>query len=151
MLKNTGWISLYRKFTDWEWYDCANVKALFIHCLLKANRKTHLWRGVQIDEGQFVTSLEKLASELGMSVQQIRTALSKLKSTNEISVNSTNCYSLITVNNYVRYQGERARFEQAVQQTPNTRSTTNNKENKENKYKFTERNEDWNSDEYYCN
>lgn len=151
MTKNTGWISLYRKFTEWEWYDCANVKGLFIHCLLKANRNTHLWRGVQIKEGQFVTSLERLSSELGMSVQQVRTALSKLKSTNEISVKSTNAYSMITVNNYAKYQGERSRTERSGQQAANTPTTTNNNDNKENKYKFFKRNEEWNSDEYYCN
>lgn len=151
MTKNTGWISLYRKFTEWEWYDCANVKALFIHCLLKANRNANLWRGVQIKEGQFVTSLERLSSELGMSVQQVRTALSKLKSTNEISVKSTNAYSMITVNNYAKYQGERSRTERAGQQAANTPPTTNNNDNKENKYKFFKRNEEWNSDEYYCN
>ena len=32
-----GWISLYRKFLDWQWYDYPTVKIVFLHCLLSAN------------------------------------------------------------------------------------------------------------------
>ena len=36
-MQNGGWICLSRKLLDWEWYQNNNVKAVFIHCLLKAN------------------------------------------------------------------------------------------------------------------
>ena len=36
-MNDTGWISLYRKFTEWEWYTDANTMRVFLHLLLKAN------------------------------------------------------------------------------------------------------------------
>ena len=32
-----GWIKLYSKFLEWEWYTDVNTKAVFIHLLLTAN------------------------------------------------------------------------------------------------------------------
>lgn len=34
-----GWISLYRKILNWEWYSDANTFRLFIHLLLQANHE----------------------------------------------------------------------------------------------------------------
>ena len=60
--------------------------------------------GETIPRGSFVTSLDSLAKELGLSVQEIRTALKHLISTGELTSKSTNKYSIITVVNYEMYQ-----------------------------------------------
>jgi biotin operon repressor len=62
--------------------------------------------GMELKAGQFITGRKKLAEELGFSEQQIRTAISKLESTGEISIFSTNKYSIITVTNWENYQGD---------------------------------------------
>lgn len=99
-----GWVSLYRKFTNWHWYKNANVKSVFIHLLLNANHKNETWKNITILRGQILTSREHLANDLGLSVQQVRTCLSKLESTNEIKIETTNRYTLITIINYDKYQ-----------------------------------------------
>lgn len=99
-----GWIKLHRKFIDWEWYKDKNTKILFIHLLLLANHKENKWQGQIIDRGQLVTSIKHLSKECGLTLQQTRTALNKLKSTNEITSKSTSKYSLITIVNYSVYQ-----------------------------------------------
>lgn len=99
-----GWIKLYRKMIDWEWYQDKNVKELFIHLLLTVNHKDQKWRGIEIKRGQRITSLEHLSKEINLSVMQIRTAINKLKSTNEITVKTTNKYTLITIVKYNDYQ-----------------------------------------------
>lgn len=99
-----GWISLYRKFMNWQWYKDSNVKAVFIHLLLSANHKQEQWNKKTIERGQIITSRENLSKDTGLSIQQIRTCLSKLESTNEIKIETTNRYTLIEIINYDKYQ-----------------------------------------------
>ncbi len=128
-----GAISLDRKILDWEWYSDKNVSRLFIHILLKANWKDAEWRGITISRGQMVTSIEHLSTECNMSFQEVRTALSKLEKTGEINKQTTNRYTLITVNKYNIYQ-----ISATNKQQTNNKQTTNkqqqlNKNNKNNK------------------
>lgn len=132
MTEDKGWISLYRKFTDWEWYDDANVMRLFIHLLLCANHKDSKWRGVLIRRGQLITSQPKLANSLKLSIMQIRNSLTKLKSTGEITVKSTSEYSIISIKNYDMYQENNRRDNAQTspeQQSGNRQATTNNNDN----------------------
>ena len=72
--------------------------------MLKANFKDKNWQGVVVQRGQLVTSRDHLALETGLSVKQIRLALDKLKSTGEISIKTTNKFTLVTIENYTLYQ-----------------------------------------------
>lgn len=101
---SSGWIKLHRQLLEWEWYDDINTKCLFLHCLLKANHKDKTWRGVKIKKGSFLTGREKLSSETGLTEQQIRTCLRKLKSTRDITTKSTSKGTVLTVENYSFYQ-----------------------------------------------
>ncbi len=99
-----GWISLYRKFLNWQWYKDKNTKIVFIHLLLKANYEDKLWKKIVIKRGQLVTTIAELSDELQLTNQQTRSCLDKLKSTNEITIKSTNKYSLITILKYNDFQ-----------------------------------------------
>jgi len=103
MLDN-GYIKLHRSMMTWEWYDDANVMRLFVHILLTANWDDREWRGIIIKRGQRVTSVDKLSRELKLTPRQIRLALDKLKSTGEMSIETTNKFSIITILNYDVYQ-----------------------------------------------
>lgn len=127
-MEEQGWIHLFRKFINWEWYDCPNVKIVFLHCLLMANHKKGKWQGVTIKRGQFVSSYEKIATANGLSVQQVRTSIKKLKMTQEINTQTTNLYTLITVNNYDLYQDTLTN----KQQSNNNQLTTNKNEKNNN-------------------
>lgn len=132
MERNKGWISLHRKFLDWEWYDDANTMRLFIHLLLCANHQNKKWRGVLIQRGQLITSLSKLADSLKLSKMQIRNSLTKLKTTHEITHQTTNEYSIISIKNYNSYQDDNTQTtheQHAEEHTSNTRATTNNNDN----------------------
>jgi len=104
MNDNNGYIKLWRRFLEWEWYDDNNCKAVFIHCLLKANYKEKNWRGKTIGRGQFFTSVDTLSMELHLTVKQIRMALSKLEMTGEIIKKGASEGTYITVCNYESYQ-----------------------------------------------
>ena len=102
---STGWIKLHRQLLDWEWYSDINVTRLFLHLMLKANHKDKKYRGTTIKRGQLLTGRELLSSETGLSEQQIRTCLTKLKSTSDVTIKSTSKGTLLTVDNYSVYQG----------------------------------------------
>lgn len=119
---NGNWIKLFSKFMNWEWYKDSNTKGVFIHCLLKANWKDGKFEGKVIKRGSFVTGRKKLAEELELSEQQVRTALKHLISTNEITIATTNKYSVITIVNYELYQQVN---QQTNQQLTNNQPTTN--------------------------
>ena len=121
-----GWISLYRKFNNWQWYKNANVKSLFIHLVLNANHNEVEWKNIKVLRGQIITSREHLAEDLGLSIQQIRTCLSKLESTNEIKIETTNRYTLITVINYDKYQQNKITSNSTEISTDNSTSKITN-------------------------
>lgn len=123
-----GWLKLFRCFTEWEWYSDTNTVRLFLHLLLRVNYRERRWKGITIPRGSMVTSLAALAAETTLSVQNIRTCLAHLKSTGEISVETTPCYTLISVNNYARYQDGgtcSATPEQQVKQQPKQQTSNN--------------------------
>ena len=99
-----GYIRLYRSIMNWDWYSDTKTKCLFLHLLLTVNYIPDNWRGREIEVGQRVTSLAKLASELGFSIQEIRTCLKHLQATGEVTCETTSQYPVITVNNYVSFQ-----------------------------------------------
>lgn len=124
-----GYIKLYRKLRDWEWYGDTNCWRVFSHCLIMANWKDKTWQGELIERGSYVTSLNKFHLETGLSKQQIRTALNKLQTSGDITLRATRKYTYITVCNYDTYQGLDGVEQHTEQHTDNTRSNTqSNKE-----------------------
>ena len=130
-----GFVMVHRKITEWEWYTNIPTKVLFVHLILKANHSPKRWEGVEVNPGELITSLQHLAAETGLSVQQVRTAINNLTSTKEITVTPTNQYSVIRINNWAHYQANNSN-------TPVTRdqhasnmqaTTTNNINNEKNK------------------
>ena len=127
-----GWIKLHRQLLEWDWYDDINTKVLFLHLLLKANHKEKKYRGKIIKVGQVMTGRKLLSLETGLTEQQIRTSLSKLKSTNEITIESNAKGTIIQVVKYKEYQVPTNEVTNE-QPTSNQRVTTNNNDNKEKK------------------
>ena len=101
-----GWIKMHRKITDWEWYKNTNTKSLFLHLLIRANHKPGRWQGHEVSKGQLFIGRKTLSSETGLSEQKIRTALSNLQNTGEITIKSTSKFSIITICNYCKYHAE---------------------------------------------
>lgn len=120
---------------DWEWYTDINVCRLFTHMLLKANHKDRNWRGILIKRGQTLTSLNTLESETGLSKSQIRTAIKKLISTQEIAQQSHSQHTVFTIKNYDSYQVDDTQNGKPVtheSHTNDTRMTSNKNDKNEN-------------------
>jgi hypothetical protein len=100
----SGWIKIHRKILEWEWYDDSNTFRLFMHLILKANHKDKKYRGIVVKTGSLLTGRELLSMETGLSIQQVRTCLERLKSTNEITINSSKQGTVIQIVKYKDYQ-----------------------------------------------
>ncbi len=128
---NLGFIKIHRKILKWEWYTDVPVKVLFIHCLILANHKPKNWRGTIIERGQFISSYGKLASSSGLSVRQVRTALGKLKSTQEVTSKTTSKYTMITISNYSAYHINERKCD-TTSDTKRDKQTTNKRQTNDN-------------------
>ena len=126
-----GWIKLHRSLLEWEWYDDINVMRVFLHCLLMANHKDKKYRGAVVERGSFLTGRDALASQTGLTVQQIRTSLNKLKSTNELTIKSSKQGTVIQVVSYDKYQ--EVTNESTTHQPDSNQIVTTNKKNKNKK------------------
>lgn len=122
MKDKTDFIKTYRSIEDWEWYKDVYTYKLFSHLLLKANWKDSRFMGHDIPRGSLVTSIENLAFQSGLTIQQTRTSLKKLESTGEISRKATNKFTIINVVNYRVFQDENSK---SNKQLTNKQQTTN--------------------------
>ena len=145
-----GWVKIYRELQEWEWYTKPGMVHLYIHLLLSANHTTVKWQGSAIKRGQLVTSVAQLAKNTGLSVQSVRTCLNRLESTNEIAIETTKMYTLITICNYGRYIGNESNSNKASNKASNKQPTkqkqsankrlTTNKNDKNDIYTHTQYN-----------
>lgn len=99
-----GWVKLHRKMINWEWYQDANTFKLFCHFLLIANVADKKWKGITIKRGQFVRTLANLAAETGLTVDEVRTAIKHLESTNEITRLKSGKNVVFSIVGFERYQ-----------------------------------------------
>lgn len=128
---NNGWLKLHRNLKDWGWRSDANTFNVFINLLLEANFTTNTWKGITVKPGQLIFGRKEFSKKIGVSEQSIRTALKHLKSTNEITIKTTNKYSLISINNWYQYQQtNQLPNQQLTSNQPATNHTIRNKEYK---------------------
>ena len=106
MNNEKGYIKIYRSILDWEWWSDNNVCKLFLYILLSANWKDKRWQGIEVKRGEFVTSIDNLASGTNLTKSQVRTSLSKLQSSGEVIAKSQQGkrYTIIRVCKFEEYQ-----------------------------------------------
>jgi hypothetical protein len=133
-MENEGWVKLHRKLLKWEWRDDANTGWLFMCCLMSTNHQDNKWHGILVKKGSFITSQKKLSSLTGLTIRQVRVSLTKLKMTGELTVQANNVYSIITIQNWNRYQQDDRPLDRPMtdqRQTDDRPMTTNNNDNNE--------------------
>jgi len=124
---NRGYIHLWRKSLDAGWIKNHELWAFWSWCLLKATYREYdaivgLQR-VHLKPGQFVFGLKKASQETGLSIRQIRTILDFLKKAENLTIKTTNKFSIITIINWDIYQGSETQND-----TQNDKQPTNNRQ-----------------------
>lgn len=120
---------LHRQLLEWEWFDNSQMVHIWVYFLLKANYQDNKWHGIDIPRGSFITSLDTICKDTGLSLQSVRTCMNKLKSTGEITIKSTNKYSVITICKYETYNFEYSDANKQNNKQPNIQLTNNQQSN----------------------
>lgn len=134
-MANEGFIKLYRKMLEWGWYDDGPTKDVFIHLLLIASYEDKAYRGIALERGQVVATVSEISKQTGLSRQQIRTAISKLISTSEVTTSKEGKYTVFTVKNYSDYQvANQNSNQQATNEQPLSNHFSNTKKVRSKEY-----------------
>ena len=126
MAEKTTFIKIDRNILDWGWYKDANTFRVFMHLLLTANIKTHKFMGVEIKRGEVATSYKSLAETLEISIRSVRTSLSHLETTGEVTIKRHSRFSVISIPKYDSYQANR----QGQRQCADSQATVNRQQSK---------------------
>lgn len=130
MAKQSTFIKLDRNIMEWRWYQNPNTFRVFLHCLLSANVSDKEFEGTTIKRGELATSYEKLANTLNLTTQQVRTAVTHLKSTGEITTKIYSKYQVISIVKYSLYQDKSTGKSTTNQHSINSQSTVNQQQYK---------------------
>ena len=80
-----GYVKIFRSMLNWEWYKNPYVTRVFLHFLLCATSKNYCKNANVLKQGSFWTTRRHVARALDISEYQVRKAIKKLVSTNEIA------------------------------------------------------------------
>ena len=130
-----GWIKIHRSLLNWEWWDDPVMVKAFLCMLFLCSTQVRRHHGRELAPGQFVTSRQMLAAFIGISEQQVRTVIRRMRQTGEIIVESTKQQTLISIVHWDEYQNRQVpdkpidgiEFRQPAsnQQTTNEQPTSN--------------------------
>lgn len=134
---NQGYVKLWRKSLDAGWLKNHKLWIFWTYCLMKATYKPHKAiignREVFLEPGQFIFGRRVAANETGLTERQIRTILAFLINAGNLTIKTTNKYSVITIVNWHIYQqSDYENDPQNDQQVTSNRPHTIRKESKNN-------------------
>lgn len=99
-----GYILVDRNMCEWQWWNKHNTVIVFLWLLMKAQFHESQFCGVKIERGQVATTIGNIMQHNNLSKQQVRTAISNLKSTQAITLTRHSKFLVITILNYDEYQ-----------------------------------------------
>jgi hypothetical protein len=105
---NRGYIKVWRKALDAGWLKNHNLWVFWTYCLMKATHKEFDaivgCQSVHLNPGEFVFGLNKASEDTNLSVRSIRTLLAFLQTTQNLTIKTTNKFSIISITNWDTYQ-----------------------------------------------
>ena len=107
-MQRGGYVKLWRKTLDSGLLGHPFAFTLFGYLLLSCVREkwryTTRYAVIDLEPGEWIIGRKRLSKELGMSEQNLRTALRLLADMKILTIKSTNEYSTIRLINYAKYQ-----------------------------------------------
>ena len=103
-IADNSWIKLPRNFVNWSWYHDANMVQLYLYLLLNANVYDVKYNDITIKRGECLVSLNHLYKETGISLQKLRTGLTRLQRTKEIEYKKLQNGRIIVLVDFNKFQ-----------------------------------------------
>lgn len=104
MCTDNGYMKLFRKISEWEWYDDPVTFKVFLHFLITARWQDGSWHGIEIKRGEVLESLPSIALKNGLTVRNVRTAIQHLIDTNSVTIRKVGRCHIYKVSEYEKYQ-----------------------------------------------
>lgn len=95
-----GFVKLNRDLLEWTWADDIVTFGVYTKFLLLAAWKETVYHGIKLERGELLTNQSEIAQQSGLSRQQVRTVLDRLKATNKITIRREGKNSVITLIGY---------------------------------------------------
>ena len=115
----------FRSILKWEWYTDINVCHLYRHFLLIVKVFDTSWQGTIIKRGQIVTSLRVLEGTTGLSIQNLRTSMSKLIKSGYLTQIPYGKNTIYTVTYYDKHTSTNTDYNTDTNTNTNTDTNTN--------------------------
>jgi hypothetical protein len=126
---NNGWIRLHRKTIDCGFFTNPSLSHFWIWCLLKATYEeydqTVGFQNVHLLPGQFVYGRKTASAETGLSERTIRTCVETLLKLENLTIKSTNKFSVLTISKWDTYQKQQETNDHQTDQQPTNKRPTN--------------------------
>lgn len=103
-MNTRGFVKLPRSLLEWRWYGDLNTRPLYIHLLMSAAWDDAMYMNRKIKRGQCCTTVKELSAINQRTIQQTRTVLNHLVSTNDITIEAPPQLSILTLTNYDELQ-----------------------------------------------
>lgn len=126
-------VKLDRNIVKWRWFRNPKTLQLFIYLIVSANIDDYGFEGITIHRGQLATSAKSLSLATGLTIQEVKTALGRLKATKEITSTAYPKFSVISILCYDKYQkyqpaNQPANNHQATNKQPASNHNQRNRE-----------------------
>ncbi len=102
----SDWLKLHRKSLESRVFSDPKLWRLWCWCLLKSNWKRGWYFGCEIQPGQFAIGREAASEELGVSGSSWYRAMQKLQELGCIKLQANNRFTIVSIVNWQKYQGE---------------------------------------------
>ena len=116
----SGWIQLHRQAMHNGWLQNHRLWAFWCYCLMKASHREHKmkvgFQEIVLKPGQFIFGRRQAAEDLNMTEWQIRACLDFLKKAGNLTIKTTNRFSIITIVNWGIYQSYESENRQQIHQ-----------------------------------
>ena len=123
-MSSNGWLKLHRCLLDSKVFSNERLLKVWIWCLLKTSHTDrNILIGMQdvtVKAGQFVFGRANASEELGIPQSTVWGCMKKLESWGNISIESNNKFSVVTIENWASYQLD----DDDIQQQFDNNSTT---------------------------
>jgi len=142
---NEGYVKLYRCILDNPFFSDSKIIHLWITLLVKASHKDRKImfnkQLINLKAGQFVTGRKALSKITGLSESFIYRTLKVLESEQQIEQQKNNKYTVISILNWEKYQGNGTLSEQQNEQQVNSRRTASEQQVNTNKNDKNDKND----------
>lgn len=135
-----GWVKLHRSISSSAISDNPELLALWVHLLVSASHTDRQQpvgnQIVDLKQGELIYGRDKFSLKTGLTIAKLRSSISMLEKLNQITIKTTNKFSIISITNWHLYQQDNQQ-NASTSPTENQQTTTDKNVKKEKNVKST--------------